>query len=109
LRDYDFVGVLGGVEFVVLLPGADLHEARQVAERLRNRISRTAVTADEALVTVTISAGVAIMSVHGDDLIELLAAADLALYRAKELGRDRICVPAVQPPPPQIPEAPPAA
>ncbi|MBB6349792.1 diguanylate cyclase [Nonomuraea muscovyensis] len=109
LRDYDVVGRFGGEEFVVLLPGADLHEARQVAERLRNRISRTAVTADEALVTVTISAGVAIMSVHGDDLIELLAAADLALYRAKELGRDRICVPAVQPPPPQIPEAPPAA
>lgn len=109
LRDYDVVGRFGGEEFVVLLPGADLHEARRVAERLRNRISRMAVTADDALVTVTISAGVAIMSVHGDDLIELLAAADLALYRAKELGRDRICIPAVQPPPPQIPEAPPAA
>ncbi|WP_240197216.1 sensor domain-containing diguanylate cyclase [Nonomuraea lactucae] len=109
LRDYDVVGRFGGEEFVVLLPGADLHEARQVAERLRNRISHMAVAADDAMITVTVSAGVAIMSVHGDDLIELLAAADLALYRAKELGRDRICIPAVQPPPPQIPEAPPAA
>jgi diguanylate cyclase (GGDEF)-like protein len=109
LREYDVVGRFGGEEFVALLPGADLHEARQVAERLRNRISHMAVAADDAMITVTVSAGVAIMNLHGDDLIELLAAADLALYRAKELGRDRICVPMVQPPPPQLPGAPPAA
>ncbi|WP_328808879.1 sensor domain-containing diguanylate cyclase [Nonomuraea montanisoli] len=97
LREYDVVGRFGGEEFVVLLPGADVHEARQVAERLRNRISHMAVAADDAMITVTISVGVAIMSLHGDDLIELLAAADLALYRAKELGRDRICLPVIQP------------
>ncbi|MDR8412109.1 GGDEF domain-containing protein [Nonomuraea sp. 3-1Str] len=97
LREYDVVGRFGGEEFVVLLPGADVHEARQVAERLRNRISHMAVAADDAMITVTISVGVAIMTLHGDDLIELLAAADLALYRAKELGRDRICLPVIQP------------
>jgi diguanylate cyclase (GGDEF)-like protein len=96
LRDYDVVGRFGGEEFVVLLPRADVSEARRVAERLRSRVGRMAVPVDDALITVTISAGVAIMSIHGDDLIELLAAADLALYRAKELGRDRICIPAVQ-------------
>ncbi|GII91652.1 GGDEF domain-containing protein [Sinosporangium siamense] len=93
LRDYDVVGRFGGEEFVVLLPRADVAEARRVAERLRTRVGRMAVSADEAMVTVTISVGVAIMSIHGDDLIELLAAADLALYRAKELGRDRVCIP----------------
>ncbi|TXK39069.1 GGDEF domain-containing protein [Nonomuraea sp. C10] len=97
LRDYDLVGRFGGEEFVVLLPGADLHEARRVAERLRARIGRMSVPADEAVISVTVSAGVALMSEHGDDLIELLAAADLALYRAKELGRNRVCVPAVPP------------
>ncbi|MEU8177691.1 GGDEF domain-containing protein [Microbispora hainanensis] len=101
LREYDVVGRFGGEEFVVLLPGADVHEARRVAERLRTRVGRMVVPAEQATVTVTVSAGVAIMNVHGEDLIELLAAADLALYRAKELGRDRVCLPAapVAPPP----------
>lgn len=104
LRDYDVVGRFGGEEFVVLLPRADVSEARRVAERLRSRVGRMAVPVDDALITVTISAGVAIMSIHGDDLIELLAAADLALYRAKELGRDRICIPAVEAVPSSAPE-----
>ncbi|WP_049568085.1 GGDEF domain-containing protein [Nonomuraea sp. SBT364] len=102
LRDYDVVGRFGGEEFVVLLPRADLQEARRVAERLRTRIGHMAVPVDEALITVTISAGVALMNVHGDDLIDLLAAADLALYRAKELGRNRVCIPAA-PPRPRLP------
>ncbi|TDD31904.1 GGDEF domain-containing protein [Nonomuraea terrae] len=101
LRDYDVVGRFGGEEFVVLLPGADNVEARQVAERLRTHVSLMAIPVDDSLVRVTVSTGVALMNVHGDDLIDLLAAADLALYRAKELGRDRVCVPAVQSPPPR--------
>ncbi len=100
LREYDVVGRFGGEEFVVLLPGADVHEARRVAERLRTRVGRMAVAAEQAMVTVTVSAGVAVMNLHGADLIELLAAADLALYRAKELGRDRICLPATPAAPP---------
>ncbi|MGR6915751.1 GGDEF domain-containing protein [[Actinomadura] parvosata] len=106
LRDYDVVGRFGGEEFVVLLPGADIDEARQVAERLRVRIGHMAIPVDDTLVRVTISAGVALMSVHGDDLIDLLTAADLALYRAKELGRDRVCIPAVPPPPRSLPNDP---
>lgn len=97
LRDYDVVGRFGGEEFVILLPHADLTEARRVAERLRGRIGRMRVPVGDAMITVTVSAGVAMMGVHGEDLIELLAAADLALYRAKELGRDRVCFPAVPP------------
>ncbi|XVQ83959.1 GGDEF domain-containing protein [Microbispora siamensis] len=101
LREYDVVGRFGGEEFVVLLPGADVHEARRVAERLRTRVGRMVVPAEQATITVTVSAGVAIMNVHGEDLIELLAAADLALYRAKELGRDRVCLPAAPVAPPR--------
>ncbi|GGL06493.1 GGDEF domain-containing protein [Sphaerisporangium melleum] len=100
LRDYDVVGRFGGEEFVVLLPRADVAEARRVAERLRSRVGRVAIPVEDTMISVTVSAGVAVMSLHGDDLIELLAAADLALYRAKELGRDRICLPVAPEPPP---------
>jgi diguanylate cyclase (GGDEF)-like protein len=100
LRDYDVVGRFGGEEFVVLLPGADTVEACRVAERLRGRVRRLAVPAEEGTVAVTISVGVSLFRMHGEDLIELLAAADLALYRAKESGRDRVCLPAIDGPKP---------
>jgi diguanylate cyclase (GGDEF)-like protein len=100
LREYDVVGRFGGEEFVILLPGTDVTEARRVAERLRCRISRMAVPADDVMVSVTVSVGVAIRSLHGEDLLDLLAAADVALYQAKALGRDRICLPAVGTPAP---------
>ncbi|WP_030171111.1 sensor domain-containing diguanylate cyclase [Spirillospora albida] len=95
LRDYDVIGRFGGEEFVVLLPGADTVEACRVAERLRGRVRRLSVPADDGTVGVTVSVGVSLFRMHGDDLIELLAAADLALYRAKESGRDRVCLPAL--------------
>ncbi|GLY86367.1 GGDEF domain-containing protein [Actinoallomurus iriomotensis] len=96
LREYDVVGRFGGEEFVVLLPGADILEGCRVAERLRNRVRRLSVPADDESVTVTVSVGVALFRTHGQDLLELLASADLALYRAKKSGRDRICLPATQ-------------
>ena len=97
LREYDVVGRFGGEEVVVLLPGADTVEACRVAERLRGRVRRLAVPAEDGTVNVTISVGIALFRTHGQDLLELLAAADLALYRAKESGRDRVCLPAARP------------
>lgn len=96
LREYDVVGRFGGEEFVVLLPGADILEGCRVAERLRNRVRRLSVPADDESVSVTVSVGVALFRTHGQDLLELLTSADLALYRAKKSGRDRICLPATQ-------------
>jgi diguanylate cyclase (GGDEF)-like protein len=92
VRDSDVVGRFGGEEFVVLLPRADADEACKIAERLRHRASVMSVYADSVALSVTISIGVAVLGVHGDDLFELLAAADLALYRAKDGGRDQVCV-----------------
>jgi diguanylate cyclase (GGDEF)-like protein len=96
LREYDLVGRFGGEEFVVLVPGADTLEACRLAERLRSRVRRLSVPAADDTVAVTVSVGVALFRTHGQDLIELLASADLALYRAKRSGRDRICLPATR-------------
>lgn len=93
VRDTDIVGRFGGEEFVVLLPRADETEAYRIAERLRRSAGVVTVLAGEARVGVTVSIGVAASGKHGDhDLFELLAAADLALYRAKADGRNRVRV-----------------
>ena len=92
VRGSDVVGRFGGEEFVVLLPRTDAEEACKIAERLRQRASVMGAYSDNAAMNVTISIGIAILGVHGSDLFELLAAADLALYRAKDAGRDRVCV-----------------
>jgi diguanylate cyclase (GGDEF)-like protein len=101
VRACDVLGRFGGEEFVAVLPGAGQQEACRIAERLRGRVREIAVLAREAsaphdtaphdTVTVTVSIGVAALGLDGDDLFELLAAADAALYRAKKSGRDRVC------------------
>jgi diguanylate cyclase (GGDEF)-like protein len=88
LRAYEMAYRLGGEEFLVLLPGATLAEAEEVAERLRSSIGAAPVAGQP----VTMSFGVA-ASPDGEpfDFDALYARADLALYRAKRSGRDRVC------------------
>jgi diguanylate cyclase (GGDEF)-like protein len=95
VRESDVVGRFGGEEFTVLLPGIGATEACRIAERLRHSASVLKVSAEDAQISVTVSIGVAVLGRHGRDLFELLAAADLALYRAKDAGRNRIrlCAP----------------
>jgi diguanylate cyclase (GGDEF)-like protein len=92
VRATDIVGRFGGEEFVILLPRTAPEEALRIAERLRRGAGVIQVLAGDTSVGVTISIGVAVLGVCGRDLFELLAAADLALYRAKETGRDRVCL-----------------
>jgi diguanylate cyclase (GGDEF)-like protein len=92
VRDYDVVGRFGGEEFTVLLPRTDAMEALRIAERLRRSASTLSILAGEIRIGVTISIGIAVLGSHGRDLFELLAAADLALYRAKDKGRNQVCL-----------------
>ncbi len=92
VRESDFVGRFGGEEFAILLVGTTAEEACRVADRIRCGVGVVRVFSREKMVGVTISVGVAILGDHGRDLNELLDAADLALYRAKSQGRDRICL-----------------
>ncbi len=96
VRAYDTVGRYGGEEFLVVVPASDAMGTLSQAERIRSCIEAQPVETPVGPVSVTISLGVAASS--GELLSEpdpasepaaLLAAADAALYRAKELGRNR--------------------
>jgi diguanylate cyclase (GGDEF)-like protein len=91
VRETDLVGRFGGEEFAVVLSDTADGEAAQVAERIRRGAAVVKVLTDDAIVGVTVSIGLAILGSHGSTLTDLLAAADLALYRAKNTGRDRVC------------------
>jgi diguanylate cyclase (GGDEF)-like protein len=98
LRKSDVVGRFGGEEFVVLLPGLDLAHAFDVADRIRIRIAGVHVSAlgvsgahdDSSANRLSASIGLAHFPGHGQDLSELLHAADAALYQAKHNGRNRV-------------------
>jgi diguanylate cyclase (GGDEF)-like protein len=92
VRESDVVGRFGGEEFTVLLPRTDDVGAYGIAERLRASAGRMNVSAADARIRVTVSIGVAVLGQHGHDLFELLAAADVALYKAKDAGRDQVRV-----------------
>ena len=90
IRSEDFAGRIGGEEFALVM-AADADGARAICERVRTRLMAETV-ADETGKTVrfTVSAGFAIMDKERASLDELLSAADAALYRAKEAGRNRV-------------------
>ena len=92
LREVDVVGRLGGEEFAVAMPEADLVVACQVAERLRQHIAEHDVSVDEQSFRVTVSIGVAAASPADRTLDQMLRRADQALYTAKNSGRNRIAV-----------------
>jgi diguanylate cyclase (GGDEF)-like protein len=88
LRAYDLAYRLGGEEFLVVLPGADAAAAAAVAEALRRAISDDPV----AGLRVTISFGVSASAPGEFEYDAVFAAADLALYRSKQEGRNRVRV-----------------
>jgi len=92
LRETELVFRYGGEEFLVILPEAALAQATSVAQRLRDAVERHPFhTVDgSATLHVTFSAGVAEYPTHGADKGTLLAAADQALYLAKQRGRNRV-------------------
>jgi diguanylate cyclase (GGDEF)-like protein len=89
LRAFDLAYRLGGEEFLILVPGADVGSARELAERLRDAVAATELA---ARTTITMSFGVAASAVDERfDYATVFARADTALYEAKHGGRDRVC------------------
>lgn len=91
-RIQDVAGRLGGEEFAVLLPHANLHNALSIAERVRIAISETGTVTDKGeTIRFTASIGVAELRDGIDDFERLLQLADEGMYEAKRAGRNRVC------------------
>lgn len=91
IRAYDYIGRYGGEEFLVVLPGCNEEQACHFAERLRQSVGDEKMDIPEGMIPVTISLGVATLCKENpSDADSLVQAADLALYRAKENGRNRV-------------------
>jgi diguanylate cyclase (GGDEF)-like protein len=88
VRAADIVGRWGGEEFIVMMPGQTMEEARDGAERVRAAVERATLSEG---VRITVSIGLA--SFHGDDTVDSwIQRADLALYASKASGRNRVSV-----------------
>lgn len=93
LRPVDVVARLGGEEFALLLPDATPEDGAAVAERIRRVIEALRVSTAGQPLKLTASFGVAALGTEGPDPVHAAyAAADRALYRAKALGRNRVCI-----------------
>ncbi|NLB87704.1 MAG: GGDEF domain-containing protein, partial [Syntrophomonadaceae bacterium] len=92
-RKTDIAGRIGGEEFSVVLMGASLEEAKNVAEKFRETVANRKVIYGEQEISFTVSIGVAAIHRNADDFYDfedILKTADDALYRAKTSGRNRV-------------------
>ncbi|HBY98972.1 MAG TPA: hypothetical protein DEP84_34335 [Chloroflexi bacterium] len=92
LRDVDLLARYGGEEFAALLPESDLDGACEVAHRLCRCVAEAPFESDWGPLAVTISVGVASVTDDCPDVATLLNRADVALYEAKNTGRNRVGV-----------------
>ena len=89
VREYDHVGRYGGEEFLVVLPNCAAEAAREVAERVRQQVGEEPIVIATTQLRITVSIGLSEWR-SGQELPDLLNRADVALYRAKQNGRNRV-------------------
>lgn len=91
IRHNDILARYGGEEFAVVLPGADIEDAKNWAERVRQLIANTPITIGKASISVSVSIGLTESSTTEYRLPDLVKNADSALYQAKQSGRNKVC------------------
>ena len=91
IREEDIACRYGGEEFLLIMPGAPMEIVLERANEVNLSVKRLHMQS-KSLKHITISAGVAIFPEHGSTSKDIIKAADAALYRAKEEGRDRVCL-----------------
>lgn len=87
IRADDISGRLGGDEFAVILPEINTEGAIEVAKKIHAQLNETQLTINSRTHKVSASIGIALFPEHGENVHDLLAAADLAMYQAKDTGR----------------------
>jgi len=92
VREIDMVGRFGGEEFLIILPETNLHEGKKIAERIRRCVETNFYNQDNDILTITISLGIAEMQFSTQSFDAILENADIALYQAKNAGRNQVKV-----------------
>ena len=92
IRYPDTIGRYGGEEFLIVLPHSTLKAASEQAERLCSYVRSLLIKSGEQGIGITVSIGIAQYKIHKEDWEALLNRADVALYQAKNSGRDRWAV-----------------
>jgi len=92
LRVNDVFGRIGGEEFTVLLPETSLEDAGDIAERLRTLLAETPLALDSGQLSYTASFGVTKLRLSDTNSEQALKRADLALYKAKQNGRNQVVI-----------------
>jgi len=87
-RDTDIIARLGGDEFALLTQESSEKEATETAERVREALSKITIQGKNRIHRVSTSIGVVLFPQHGDSIEELLTNADIAMYQAKEAGKN---------------------
>ncbi|WP_347273049.1 EAL domain-containing protein [Candidatus Kuenenia sp.] len=91
VRETDIIARLGGDEFAIILPYTDADQAQSIAMQIMELSRVNLQGKNDRLHSVTSSIGIALFPEHGGDVEKLLTYADLAMYRAKEKGRNCVC------------------
>ena len=101
LRKHDIVARFGGEEFLVILAKTTMRDAAVIAERIRRSVEAAPLSAGDEKIHLTVSLGIAaIPAIWPNSKDEFIKYADMALYEAKDKGRNRVCfyVPTKDPP-----------
>ena len=90
MRSRDVLARIGGEEFAAILPDANIEQARSIAEHIREKIQGSTFTNQENSFDISVSIGIATIREVSESFDGLLHAADMAMYKAKKNGRNRV-------------------
>jgi two-component system, cell cycle response regulator len=92
LRTYDILCRFGGEEFAIFCPETNAVEANLIAERIRDAIEKQVILYDGIEIKLTVSIGIAELKHRDENVDDIIKRADKALYKAKYLGRNNVCL-----------------